>query len=558
MQSENPAEFIVKFIRRCFLSFFMVIRMRRVMVVGVVMLMVAVLFSTFAGAGSIGRSIQPTIEILPDKILNPNEEVLVVGKNWTPNSTVRIDLILPSGTAIEGVTSAITDENGTFQATFTAPNQYGEGYIRAVQGDLVVSEQVFFNGGMQGYELDISWSPQPVYTNETIEFTVEADFLASKNYVLDVIVFHVNKEEIYYEVLHNGYAVVYLEFNEAGKYYITFKVEETVYNKTVEVDVFWNPNTGGGGGGGEEKANATWSVSVDKGVAKVMVMVNNELVNGVLTVISPSGSMAVYQVVGGIATFKLDEAGTYIFQFKDNATGTVFTYQYEYEPKVDFSVSDFVDGEAEIELKVDGEYYADMVTVEVETPSGKIDTVTLTDGKGSYEAEEEGSYTFTVELFGKQYSAIQTFTDTPKIENLVVYQSSDLDYLIVMGTVVGEVSGKPLYGRTVKVSSYDLSMAYGRTATTDEDGSFVIRIPLTAEDRGKTVSITVQVGSAKETATAMLNSKIEDSIGWIVLAVIFVFIALIVLLAKFGYIKMPRGAGVPRGVMFGYSRALKR
>ena len=505
----------------------MVIRMRIAWVVIGMILVMAV--GGLASATT--KATNPQITILPDTILNPNEQELVVGTGWSPNGTVRIDLIMPDGSTLEGVVSGQVNASGGFKLSFTAPNQYGYGYVRAVEGSLEVSKQVFFNGYTGGGELTITWTPTTIYTNETVEFSVEASFLSSRNYVLDATVFYPNMEVIYYAVLHNGIGIVDMSFNKAGVYYVKFSVEETPYNKTVQIQVQQGqaPSTG----------NYTITVTPAQGSLKGTILVldgNGNPVSGVMKIINPDGTMQVVSIMNGYGNMNFVSVGNYILQFKDNRTGKTATKSYNYEPKITMQISQFnSNAEATFTLYINNIPYTGDATATLTEPDGTTTVLQITNGQGVIKASDSGTYSISVNVLGENIQGSATFQDTPEIDNIQIYQSSNT--LIITGYIYGHISGKPLPNQKVTVESWTLVSGYG-SATTDNTGFFTIRIPLSSSDNGEQM-ITISVGSTQIQKSVYIQgvSGGSDNTGWYIAGGIIFFIIILAILYKMGYIK---------------------
>jgi hypothetical protein len=164
----------------------------------------------------------PTVS-LSETEMSPNDVVYVYGQEFAPNSTVRIDLYLPSGQTIEGVSYNITDANGSFTSSFVVPDSpSGYGYVKVVSDNITVSVYVHFIGS-EHYEMSVLF-PDKVYINEKTNITVEAPFV-SGNHILDVTYYRpdgsILKE---FKVLNEGYCTFTTVFYQQGTYQIDLSI----------------------------------------------------------------------------------------------------------------------------------------------------------------------------------------------------------------------------------------------------------------------------------------------------------------------------------------------
>ena len=489
------------------------------------------------------KATAPSITIYPSTIINPNEKVLVVGKNWTPNGTVVISLVLPSGTTLNNVASGVVNSTGKFTATFTAPNVYGTGYIKATEGSSSTSVAVFFNGQSGNVnEIKVTWSPSKIYVNDTVYFNVDASFLGNHNYVLDTTIFYMDKEVIYYSVIHYGYATVKAKFDEVGTYFVSFNIEHTQYNKTIQITV--NKENTSGGNHPPSGNNLTISISPQTGSLEAIIKVSSKtgyMPSGLMTVITPDGNVERVSIYAGIGKMQLTTSGTYLLQFKDNKTGLMASKTWTYHMSVQLQVSGFVDSnKATVNILVNGQNYNGQATITVIKPDGSMDTLQYSGTPVTYTADKSGTYQFSATVLGTSVKTSLSFNDKPIISNVMAYYSKDLNAIIITGSVYGQYTQKPMSGMTVTATSWQLS-AGKVSATTGYAGDFKIVIPLQSQDMGQLAQITIKAGSSSKQITVSTPQTIANEIGWIALGILVLIIAVIIVLKRMGYIKSRRG-----------------
>lgn len=422
----------------------------------VVVVLVALAMPGLAGVHS------PSITILPDKNFAPNEKETVKGNEFPANGTAKIDLIMPSGSTMEGVAYAQIDGNGTFTATFTAPNTNGDGYVRASSGTVVVSELVHFTGSGAG-DLTIS-VPASIYTNDTTIITIASTTLTEQNYIIDLTVTNPsNSETTKYFVLHNGLVYADWVFTEVGTHKINALVEGV--NTTAKTTVNVRAGNGGGGTGGTG-GNITWITTKSGKNLIIMLDTGTSFIEtGSITVISPSGNVSKIAITDGVATLPLTEAGAYILRYT-STSGQTTSKTYTYSPSVSISASvSTTTGKISITIYVDNSYASGNVRI-TNSVSGTEDYASLTNGRATYTPSESGVYRIIYSYAGKEYSRTVTWSDTPTIDQFDAWISGDK--VVLSGMISGKYSGEAMSGVRVTLTTPSGKIQ----TTTDSSGEF--------------------------------------------------------------------------------------
>lgn len=513
----------------------------------VVGLMLAIPVQAFALGGA--GVLTPSIQILPDEYFAPNEQETVKGTGFTGNATAQIDLILPSGTTLEGVAYASVSPTGAFTAMFNAPNNNGDGYVRATDGVFIVTKLVHYTGVGSG-DLSIS-VPSSVYANLNTTITITSTTLTKKNYIVDLTVSDPqNTETTKYFVLHSGVVYATWKFLVVGNHIVRAMVEDVNITDTDVVNVLKGSGGGGvggggGGGGGGGTQNITWIVQ--KSGSSVLIMLDDGVdyvQSGSITVISPSMNQTRIALSDGIATFTLTESGTYQFRFT-GTDGYTTSKTYTYNPSVSLTASvSSTTGRITITVSVDGSAGSGSVEI-TKVADGTSDTATLSAGQTTYIPDETGSYAVYYTYLGKKYSKQVTWSDQPTMDTF--YASLNQGQVTLSGVVIGKYTQKPMEGTTVTLLSSAMQKI---TTATDENGEFSEVVDVSgmgAYFSKTTLQFTAQAGSTKKTASVSIEKNFFADY-WVVLA--FIGLIIIFVFYRYGFLHKASGGkmGVPGGM----------
>lgn len=458
----------------------------------------------------------PQIAILPDEYFTSNEVETVIGTNFYNNSVVRIDLLLPNGQTVEGVASANTDTYGNFSTQFTAPDQNGNGYVKAVCKDQIISRIVYFIGSSSPEVLNVTVSPSTLYTNITSHITVIAPSLVDRNWILIITtVTPSNRDITMYEVLHVGkYEFDYL-FGEKGVWLLNVSVEGTPYVNKQYLEVLE-------GNIPPPILNITWDIQHTGNRYSISIYDTGLLIrNGTVKVTYPNNAIDVIPIpADGVVVFTANITGKYRLSYVNQ--GREYKSDFTYIPQILINATQFDDnGKTTITVSIDGTPAPDTVTVSVSGAETGI--VTLSGGTGEYTARTIGSYTFTVTYAGTQKTISIAYTETYSINDFMAVQSGD--YIVITGTVIGDKSHKGVSGVTVQIQCPD--QEYADTLTSGSDGTFSGQIPLKNKGSyfsGKSVAVKYIAGGKTQTVNVKVTPDFWGDWLWLVVIVAGLFL----------------------------------
>ena len=479
-------------------------------------------------AGLVTVSAQVPQVSLSDTTLSPSEKITVYGQDFNPNTTVRIDLYLPSGVTIEGVAYNITDMNGTFTTSFITPDSpAGYGYVKVISENITVSKSVYFIGS-GNYQISVNF-PDKVYLNETTEITVEAPFLKDKNYVTDITITRPDSSELtLYYVLHNGYCTFSTVFKDKGTYKFFIQIENTPYNTTSEITVTEERETTPPEPTPPQTQNTTefsWHISNNINIFWVSVSVDNTTVmNGNLYLYRPDGKRETLKIENGMASFTADKVGVYEVQYIYGKR--IVRKQIGFNPKLSLTTDVSDEGMVSIHFRVDNQPYT--VKATIYRKMTKIKDITCQDGEGTYNLPESDSYMVKVKLFNMTATSSFTYREDPTFSD--VYVDADKDTLWIGGTLVGKYTGKPIKDRSVRI---EINGMRGMEVTTDSDGKFLTSINIPEDELGRTIYVSLSSGDSTVTKSVK-TEKDFWSAYWIYIVVIVILIIGIVY--KMGYL----------------------
>lgn len=501
-----------------------------------------IISSLFAGWGVA----TPTVNISGGNILKAGEIKYVNGTGFVNNTTVSVDLIIPSGVIVNGVANTMTDQNGDFSTTFTVPDYNGQGYVKVMCGADVISTLVDFRGTLS-YDLQVDY-PDKVYTNQSTRFKLLQPALNDKNWVVICKVTNPDMEITEsYSVLHEGVSIVYLTFDMTGEHVVKFDIDGAKSNWTRTINI----NQGGAsqdGGNDSDVANITWTVTNIDNSYTVSVFAEGVgyIGSGVIRVIKPDSTIVDVPIVSSTASITADNKGTYQMQFTYN--NNLFTKEFTYSPTITISSTSFSNaGITTITATINGEIPSDTLTVSVTSDAGQS-SLTLLDGVGTYTANEVGTYTFTLTYRGATATTTSTYSETYSVRDFRVLQSDDMDYLSITGKVIGDNSNAGKSNARVIITIDEIG--YSAEAKTTSSGSFSIYVPLSSSDKGgilggATVTVGYEYGESQDSQSITLhNNWIKDL--WLLWIVIVFLIALYAkekgIIYKYLHVLPPRGS----------------
>lgn len=464
-----------------------------------IMMIVLSMFSSYSIA-------QPTVSIAPDNILTVGEIQTVNGNGFSPNATVRVDLVFPSGSTIEGVATGSANANGTFSIDFLIPDVDGQGYVKVVSGVNILSTIVTFVG-TASYELSVD-VPENIYVDEATQLLVEESSLNSGHYI--VVLKSTSPStgiNTTYWVLHEGVCSVPVTFEEEGEYRLNISIEGTKFVWTDYVDVIEKNTTDTPNG---SSTNITFNVvrSEDKYTVNILKEGFGYVTSGTIRVVNPDGSMIDITISGGSAQFTADEKGSYQLQYTSD--GYLFLKTVEYSPSSTLTASGFSsDGQTTLTFTLDGKTPSNPVTVQV-AGDGVANQITLVNGQGTFSTTSVGTYTFTASYKGVSATAGATYSDTYTVEDFYIAQSDDTDILYIRGKVVGENSGSGKANARVDITVSEIG--YTGTTKTSDSGQFTLNIPLDSGDKGglfggALVTVEYEYGDAQDSASIVLKKN---------------------------------------------------
>lgn len=490
-----------------------------------------------------GVSATPVVAIMPDTILTTNETVYCNGTGFETNSSVRIDLVYPSGTIVEGVASSTSDANGSFTTSFTCPNLEGYGYVKARCGNDTISTIVTFISTVT-ISLDVSYDDD-IYANSTTNFYINEQSLNDKNYIIDAIVINPgNIETKSYHVLHSGVCTIPLVFSMPGNHFLNFSVENARYLWSHNVTVQNGTSQGSGGTG--TSTNITWTKIQNKNTFTITVFKTDYgyIQSGSIVVIDPDGRMYNVSIMSGVATFDAELKGTHRMQFNDGSA--LFIDTFDYLPTASLSLTPFTDdGLTTISLKIDGEVPDEDIEISVISATGS-NTVTVSDGMATFTATSVGVYTFKLDYKGITSQITASYTETYSVEDFSVIASEDGSAISVSGKVVGDKTGNGLSDARVSITCSELG--YSTTIKTTSTGIFraTIVVPSGAGGglSGKPVVVSYEYGDDGQSSTVILKSDWVGGLWWLWLLIafgIFMFLWKSGTLYKYLHIFPPKG-----------------
>lgn len=498
--------------------------------------LIIVVFTTLMIATLGQVTAQTPAVTLSEITINPDDTVYVYGTDFDTNTTVRIDLYLPTGIIIEGVAYTTTDQNGSFNTSFKAPDTpEGSGYVKAISGNLTVSKYVYFKGSVL-YNLEVT-IPDNVYVNEYTNITVNAPFLTG-NHIIDITLTQPDSSilNLYY-VLHDGYSNIPIKFAWEGTYHLFLSVEDTPYNYTADITVQKNTQAGNTNQQSQQNTENTttesvkFSVSNNLNIYRISVTSGNETVlSGEIYLYRPDGKSETLKIEHGIATFIADKTGSYEVQFiKDKR---LYTKTISFNPTVKLKTDVGSTGIMSMDFTVDGsETTANAVIYRGES---KLTTVLLVNGIGTYTLPKSGSYTIKASIYNKTAISTIDYQEEPTIEN--IYATVDHDTLWITGTVIGRYSGSPIEDKTISIQVSGIGTIYART---DNSGKFMETTTIPSDRLGQTIYISASVGNYQKTLSVKTEKDFWGAYG------IYIFLIAILLLGiaykkgYFDWIKKP-------------------
>lgn len=454
----------------------------------------------------------PSVVISPDTIFGKGETQTVSGYDFTPNSTCRIDLLLPDASVVQGVVTANVNVNGSFQVTFVSPDKNGDGYLKAVDGDDVVSVLVHFEGTPYAdEELLVSLAPNSLLAGQTSVITVTASFLEDANYVIDfAVTTPLNQDYTEFYVLHKGKLQFSYEFELEGYYFFNISVESTPYYYTQLLEVKENPNGDGGNPTTPQTGNISWEISHVGTDYTVQLWREGYgyITNGSIIVKYPDGSSSTSFVKNGVYEIKATAMGTYTLKYISQ--GKQYSTTFDYRITVSFTGTSFNSvSKTTLKLLVDGEYPTDSIDVNVSMQEEDyvIDTVTLDDGIGTYTATDVGDYVFEVNYMGITKTITKTYSDTYEVSEVnAVIQGNQI---YVSGLVLGTKTQSAGDNVMVQVSVPSQGN-YKQTVSTISDGSFEAIIDIVDKGSvftGMDVTIKASIVSGMGSYTSISSYK---------------------------------------------------
>ena len=494
---------------------------------------------TIATVGQVSAQI-PEVT-LSETTINPNDTVYIDGSGFDPNNTVRIDLYLPTGTILEGVAYNETDMNGTFEASFKAPDTpTGSGYIKIVSGNMTISKYVYFVGSTQ-YKLDVS-IPDKIYSDNYANITLKAPFI-SGNHIVNVTLTQPDSSilSLFY-VLHDGYSNMQMFLKWEGTYHLYLSIGGTPYNYTTDFTVVKKPTSEGQNNTtnpnppakNQTTENIKWMISNSLNNYIVSITIGNETVlSGNIYLYTPDGKSQSLAIEHGVAKFTADRTGIYNIQFiKDK---TLYSKSISFNPSVSLKTNVDETGIMSITFTVDNEPISVSATIYEGTL--KKSTIELINGVGTYTLPESGTFTIKANIFNKTAVNTVTYQESPVINQAYAY--FDNGQVFIVGSVTGKYSGKPIADKAVSVEVSGIGTIY---AHTDERGKFMNSIAIPSDNQGQTVYVTASVGNYQKTLSVKTEKDFWGAYGvWIVLLIL----VLIGIAWKKGYLgflkKLPQG-----------------
>jgi|GEM_PF-4874014 len=461
----------------------------------------------------------PEVE-LSETTISPNDTVYVYGSGFDPNTTVRIDIYLPSGTTLEGVAYNETDENGTFNASFIAPDSpAGSGYVKVVSGNLTISKYVFFEGSVE-YRIDVE-IPDEIYANEYTNITVEAPFM-NGNKIVDITLIQPDSSILtLYYVLHEGYANMPIKFKWEGTYHLFLQIEDTPYNYTDDLYVHRSTDNGDDDGDDDNDIptppteTVKWMISNSLNNYRVSIMIGNEtMMSGEIYLYTPIGDSQTLQIEHGVATFIADSIGTYSIQFiKDKK---LYERSVIFNPNLDLKTDVDETGLITILFTADGQPLS--ANAKIYENGIKKASVSLENGVGTYSLPESGSYTIKVFMYNKSAISTISYQEEPVIDNIYLDYSDGT--LWIMGTVLGKYSDNPIEDRTVSLEITGIGTVY---AHTDGMGKFMESVPIPVEKQGQTIYVSATIGDYQKTLSIKTDKDFIHAYGlWILLLALII------------------------------------
>lgn len=489
-------------------------------------------------------SASPIVVIEPDTMITTNETVYCNGTGFQSNTSVRIDLVYPSGTVVEGVVSTTSDAIGSFSSIFNTPDLEGVGYIKAIVGNDTVSTIVTFVS-TTSLTPDVSYS-YDIYANQTAYFYINQQTLKNKNYIIDVSVINPDNQVINsFSVLHSGVCTVPLLFSTPGNHFINFSIEGTRYAWFHNVTVM--TGTSQDNGGNVDTTNITWTEIQNKNSFTITLFKTDYgyVQSGSILVIDPDGVVTNTSILSGIATYVADKKGTYRLQFNDN--GALYIDTFDYSPSALLSVTPFTsDGLTTITLKIDGTAPDEEVEIDVTSASG-TNVVTLYDGTGTFTATTVGTYTFKLDYKGITSQITSSYSENYIVEEFSVSASEDGSFISVSGKVVGDKTGNGVPDARVGITCSELG--FSTTVKTTASGVFRATITVPSGTGGRPISVSYEYNDDGETSMVMLKSDWIGGLWWLwvgILLIVLLFLWRSGTIYKYTKIFPPKGKAPAR------------
>jgi len=491
---------------------------------------VIMLVIVLAGILAVKADDTATVSILPDTHIKKGETVTVKGTHFPINSSARIDLLLPDATTVEGIALGAVNINGTFITTFTCPDKNGDGFVKVVDGGVVISVLVNFEGTVvPNQQLQVSMYPNMLLSNQSSHISVMGNWLASQNYVADVLIVNpLGDDYTSYYVLHKGKLELDYTFTMAGYYWLNISIETTPYYYSEYIEVRQNPNGGGGGG---EGTNVTFEVTSTGNVFDIMLWKESSgyITSGNVSVKSPDGKVTSVPITNSVAEITASSMGTYTVKYITN--GKQFSTTFSYRVTISFTSTNFdSNGKTNLRVLVDGSAPTGSIDVNV---TGAVDTViSLDNGEAIYTATIVGDYTFQIYYMSVSKTTKETYDDTYSISTLDAQITGNQIY--ITGLVLGEKTQSAGSSLQVQISVQSQGN-YKALVTTSMDGSFEAYvdivdkggIPSGLDVRVKASMYQVFGSAGSKTTTVHVGHDILGEYGWVIALLSFLIILLL-------------------------------